>query len=170
VSNLRSAAIGLTLAVLATTVSAQRTVLDDSLSPVETHGVELTWGPGDVRRALGALAAGAPDPGTVLTGRIANVEVRLDTRAYVGESARIYLTMPTYVSGLGSSLDIELRWDATAEFLAGSVRPGQSTLVYEGVVSAPITRAVFNFVIALGSGTDADTFDVEPFYEIELQQ
>jgi len=166
---MRRTTVGLALAVLATAASAQRTILDDSLSPVDTLGVELAWRPGDVHRALAALAAGAPDPGTVLTGRIANVEVRLDTNAYVGESARIYLTLPAYVSGLGSSVDIELRWEAAGEFLAGSVRPGQSTLVYEGTVSAPVTRAVFNFVIAMGSGTDADTFDVEPLYEIELQ-
>jgi hypothetical protein len=102
-----------------------------------------------------------------VTGRIANVEVRLDTHQFVGRAARIYLTLPVPSSGLGGTSDLELRWESSGQFLAGAVRPGQSTLVFEGVVDAPVTSAVFNFVLALGKGAAADPFDLEPVYEIE---
>jgi hypothetical protein len=60
-----------------------------------------------------------------------------------------------------------LRWEASGRFSAGTVRPGQSTLVFEGVIEEPITSAIFNFVFALGNGAVADPFVLEPVYEIE---
>jgi hypothetical protein len=108
--------------------------LDDSLSPVQTHPVDLAWRPSDVMRAVDALFAGAPDALPAVTGHVPNVEVRLDTRAFVGRPARIYLTLPMPGSGIGGTLDLELRWETSGPFLAGAVRPGQSTLVFEGTL------------------------------------
>lgn len=156
----------LALTLVAPAAVAQRTRLDDSLSPTQTHTVDLAWSPAEVTRALHALVAGAPDSMPAVSGRIANVEVRLDTHEFVGRAARIYLTLPIPTSGLGGTLDLELRWEASGQFLAGTVRPGQSTLVFEGLLDAPVTSAVFNFVLALGSGA-ADPFVLEPIYEIE---
>ena len=158
---------GLALALVAPTALAQRTRLDDSLSPTQTYTVDLAWSPAEIMHAVQALVAGAPDSVPAVTGRIPSVEVRLDTREFVGRAARIYLTLPVPSSGLGSTLDLELRWEASGQFLAGTVRPGQSTLVFEGVLDAPITSAVFNFVLALESGTATDPFVLEPVYEIE---
>ncbi|NIW25409.1 MAG: hypothetical protein GWN29_13060 [Gammaproteobacteria bacterium] len=104
----------------------------------------------------------------MLTGQIANVEVRLDTRDYVGSSARIFLNLPSLIGGLGSPAGLELRWDASNPFYSGSVRPGQSSLVFDGRIEQPVTAAVFSFVLMLEGGADAPVFDVEPYYEIEL--
>jgi hypothetical protein len=145
---------------------AQRTRLDDSLSPVPTHAVEFAWGPAEIRRALNALVADTPDSMPPVTGRVANVEVRLDTRDFVGRTARIYLTLP-FPQGAGGALDLELRWEASGLFSSGAVRPGQSTLVFEGVIEEPVTSAVFDFLFALGNGAAADPFFLEPVYEIE---
>ncbi len=147
---------------------AQRVQLDDSLSPVDTIAVTLDWDAGTVRRALGALMAGVPNAGPPLTGRANNVEVRLDTREFVGESARIYLTLPAVISGLGSPSDFELGWDATLPFIAGVARPGQSTLVFEGAIESVVTSAVFSFSLQLDRGDVPETFDVEPYYELEI--
>jgi hypothetical protein len=155
-------------ASFATTASAQRVVLDDSLSPVETRSVELAWEPAAVKRALASLLAGSPDAAPPMIGRIPNVEVTLDTREFVGQSARIYLSLPALISGLGSPADLELRWDVNGTFIPGSVRPAQSTLVFEGPIERPVTNAVFNFTLIVQSGADSDTFDVEPFYELEI--
>lgn len=155
------------LALVTSTAAAQRQRIDDSLSPVDFFAVDLNWSPADMQRALAALLGGADDTGAIQTGRIANVEVRLDTRNYVGRSVRIFLNLPPSFSGLDNPAGFELQWDATDAFLPGSVRPGQSSLVFDGVVDQPVTRAVFSFVFLLEGGTDADVFDVEPFYEIE---
>jgi hypothetical protein len=101
-----------------------------------------------------------------VTGRVANVEVRLDTRDFVGRTARIYVTLP-FPQGAGGALDLELRWETSGLFSSGAVRPGQSTLVFEGVIEEPVTSAVFDFVFALGGGAAADPFVLEPVYEIE---
>jgi len=149
-------------------LSAQRVQLDDSLSPIDTLAVELAWEPGTVQRAMNELMAGVPNAGPPLTGRIDSVDVRLDTSAFVGRSARIYLTLPAIVPGLGSPGDLTLNWDATQPFIGGAVRPGQSTLVFEGLVEAVVTRAQFSFALRLDRGADTDTFDLEPFYELEV--
>jgi hypothetical protein len=83
---------GLALTLAAPIAIAQRTRLDDSLSPVPTYPVELAWGPAEIRRALNALVAGTPNSMPPVSGRVANVEVRLDTRDFVGRAARIYVT------------------------------------------------------------------------------
>jgi hypothetical protein len=157
---------GLALTLAAPIAIAQRTRLDDSLSPVPTYPVELAWGPAEIRRALNALVAGTPNSMPPVSGRVANVEVRLDTRDFVGRAARIYVTLP-FPQGAGGALDLELRWEASGRFSAGTVRPGQSTLVFEGVIEEPITSAILNFVFALGNGAVADPFVLEPVYEIE---
>lgn len=152
----------------ASEISAQRVQLDDSLSPIDTVPVELTWEPGTVRRALADFMAGVPNAGPPLSGRADNVDVRLDTSEFVGQSARIYLTLPAVVPGLGSPSDLTLNWDATHPFIAGAVRPGQSTLVFEGLVETPVTHAQFSFALTLDRGADTDTFDLEPYYELEV--
>ena len=156
------------LTLTAASAAAQRVRLDDSLSPTDTYPVSLSWSAGDITRVLNALMAGAADAGPPLTGRISDVEVRLDTRDFVGMAARIYLTLPSLSSGLGSVADLELRWDASEQFLSGAVRPGQSTLVFDGTIEAPVTSGVFNFLLVIESDTSADSFDVEPIYELEV--
>ena len=164
----KASSVALLLVFTAAPVSAQRVRLDDSLSPTQSYAVDMSWSPGELHRALSALMAGASDAGPPLTGHIANVEVRLDTRDFVGESARIYLALPSLISGLESSAGFELRWDAGEEFLSGAVRPGQSTLVFDGTIEASVMSAVFSFLLVLEDGTVADLFEVEPTYELEI--
>ena len=156
------------LALAAASASAQRVRLDDSLSPTQSYTVDMSWSHGELHRALNALMVGASDPGPPLSGTIANVEVRLDTSDFVGESARIYLALSSLISGLDSSVGLELRWEVSDEFLSGAVHPGQSTLVFEGTIEAPVTSAVFSFLLVLENGTDVDLFEVEPTYELEI--
>lgn len=162
-------AAGLALSVAASNALAQRTRLDDSASPRQTYSVELAWNASEITAALHAFLAGAPESMPRATGRIANVDVRLDTRGFVGSPARIYLTLPAPSSGLGGVLDLELRWEAGSRFFAGAVRPGQSTLVFEGLIDEPVMTAIFDFVLALESGAAVatDVFVLEPIYEIE---
>jgi len=163
-----AAAVILLATACASPAVAQRIALDDSLSPTGVVAVELAPGPGGVAQGLRALLSGASAPGPTLAGSMPNVEVRLDTHQFVGASAQIYLTLPPLVSGLGNAADLELRWEATAGFLPGTVRPGQSALVFAGTVEQPVTNVVFNFVLLLDNGIGADAFELEPIYELEL--
>jgi hypothetical protein len=166
--SLRRVIAAVLLSAVASTASAQRVQLDDTLSPVDTFQLPLTWNAGVMRQALAALLADAPDAAPQLTGRIDNVEVRLDTRDFVGQSARIYLTLPTTIAGLSSPTDLELQWDVTNPFIPGAARPGQSMLVFEGSISGAVTSAFFSFAVRLDRGAETDTFDVEPYYELEI--
>lgn len=147
---------------------AQRVVIDDSLSPQESHAVTLGWDRPVVGRAIAALLAGTPATATPMTGRIPGVETRLDTRGYEGAHVRIYLTIPTTVAGLANPGDLELRWEAVPPFLSGATQPGQSALVYEGTVEQAVTIARFNFALLLQGALDTESIELEPFYELEV--
>lgn len=158
---------GLLAAVTVTTAAAQRVRLEEFLSPTQTYAVEMQWNAGEITRALNAMAAGNAAAMPALTGRVDGVEVRLDTRAYIGQRVRIFLALPVLISGIDSPSDLELRWQSSGEFLPGAVRSGQSALVFEGVVTQPVTGFVMDFLLVLENGAAADAFSLEPFYEIE---
>ena len=166
-SVLPQAAVALLATSLAWPATAQRIRLDDSLSPIASYGVDLHWTPAEIRNAIRALEGGA-NALPPMTARIPNVEVRLDARELVGREARIYLRLPPISANVGSPADLELRWEADGAFLAGAVRPGQSTLVFSGVVEAPIMSSVFDFLLVLENGATVDAFVLEPVYEIEI--
>lgn len=156
------------LGIVVPAVQAQRVILDDALSPKDTWGIQLAWEPQVIGRAITALFAGTGEADVPMTGTAAGVEVRLDTRRFEGEAARIYLTLPSDVAGLERPGDVELSWDASGPFLAGSARPGNSSLVFEGRIGEPVTTAVFNFTLLLHGLPEVDTFELEPFYELEV--
>ena len=158
---------GLLAAVTVTTAAAQRVRLEEFLSPTQTYAVEMQWNAGEITRALNAMAAGNAAAMPALTGRVDGVEVRLDTRAYIGQRVRIFLALPVLISGIDSPSDLELRWQSSGEFLPGAVRSGQSALIFEGVVNQPVTGFVMDFLLVLENGAAADAFSLEPFYEIE---
>ncbi|MGW8369134.1 MAG: hypothetical protein ACWGPN_10700 [Gammaproteobacteria bacterium] len=171
---MRATAYLLPLLLVATTLGqfahAERLKLDDSLSPVDRFDVAVELPPGAMARATRALILGGDDDGIVLIGRIPNVEVRLDTADFVGQSARIFLTLPLQSSaGLSGPGDLELRFEATGSFLSGSVRPGQSVLVFDGQIEQPVISVVFSFAVMFENTASSETFELEPYYEIEVQ-
>jgi len=151
----------LLLLLVSVTAEAQRIRLDDSLSPVDAVPVNLTLDPNAV---AGMLRHGAAPVDQPAKGSTPAVEVRLDTSAFVGQSARIWLTMPASVA---DPSDLELRWESQGRFLSGAARPGQSTLVFEGQVEGPLTSAVFNFTLLVGERTGTQQDRMEVFYELE---
>lgn len=153
--------MALMLLLAAAAAEAQRVRLDDSQSPVDAVPVNLAPDADLVTAILGQGAAAADQRARGVTP---GVEVRLDTSAFVGQPARIWLTMPP-VAADGS--DLELRWEAQGRFLSGTVRPGQSTLVFEGQVEQPLTSAVFNFVLLVGERAGTQQNRMEVFYELE---
>ena len=160
--------LGFLVALFVGDALAQRARLDDFLSPEQNYAVDLQWNAAEIKRALNAMLGGNTSAMPPLVGQVNGVEVRLDTRAYVGKRTRIFLTLPVLISGLDSPSDLELSWQVSGAFLSGAVRPGQSTLIFEGVVDEPVTGFVMDFMLALENGGTADAFSLEPVYEIEL--
>lgn len=159
---------GLLTALVTTAAVAERVRLDDFPSPTQTYAVDLQWNAAEIKRAINAMVAGESTTIPPLTGRVEGVEVRLDTRAYVGQRVRIFLALPILISGMDSPSDLELSWQTSGDFLPGAVRPGQSTLIFEGVLNQPVTGFVMDFLLALENGGAADAFTLEPVYEIEV--
>ena len=158
----RTGFAALALLLVSGTASAQRVRLDDSPSPVDSLHIDLAW----ETDAMAALAFAQPANVAELppaTGRLPGVEVRLDTRDYVGRQARIFLS----IQGLGESADVRLAWEAGGRFLAGSVRPGQATLVFEGLIEQPVTSGIFSFILEVGEASALPQNSLEVIYELE---
>lgn len=158
----------LCLASCLSPASAQRVVLDDSLSPRESHAVQLDWEKPVIGRAIAAILAGATDTVAPMTGRIPGVEVRLDTRSFESQDVRIYLTIPATVAGLENPGALELSWEAALPFLSGATRPGQSALIFEGRIEQSVTIAVFDFALLLQGDLETESLELEPVYELEV--
>ena len=152
----------LALLLVTGTASAQRVRLDDSPSPVDSLHIDLAW----ETDAIAALAFALPTDAAELppaTGRLPGVDVRLDTREFVGRQARIFLS----IQGLGEAANVRLGWEAGGRFLAGSVRPGQATLVFEGLIEQPLTSGIFSFVLEVGEASAVPQNSLEIIYELE---
>jgi hypothetical protein len=62
----------------------------------------------------------------------ARLAVRLNTRAYAGRNARIYLVMPQDVGG-----SLVMQWQGRGLLMAGRIAPGERTLIFQGRVPGP---------------------------------
>jgi len=158
----------LLLVVMAQAAPAQRAVLDDSPSPRQTYSLDLGWQPHEIRQSLQALLNDQNADVPPLTGIVPGVDIRLDTRRYVGQPVRIFLRLPTAMPGTNSLGDIELSWQPGGPFQGGSVSPGQEALLFEGMIDQPVTGGVLNFILSIGPGGAPDRFNVEPVYEVEI--
>jgi hypothetical protein len=147
---------------------AQREVLDDSLSPQRLYSMEVAWEAQEILRTIQAMMSDQNAELPPLTGRLNGVEVRLDTRRYVGRRARIFLRLPTAMPGADGVGDLELRWRSNGRLLGGSVSPGQEALLFEGMIDDPVVSGVLNFQLTMGAGGTQGRFNLEPLYEIEI--
>ena len=154
--------------LVALPAAAQRELLDDSLSPQRLYSLDLEWQPQEIMRTIQSMLTNENVPLPDLNGYLTGVEVRLDTRRYVGRQARIWLRLPTAMPGTDGVGDIELSWTAEGQLQDGSVYPGQEALLFEGTIEGPVTGGVLNFRLRVGAGGAPQRFNLEPLYEIEL--
>ena len=137
-------------------------ILDDSASPKQQYNIELEW------QNNGNLFALSERELNQLIARVPNAEVRLNTRDFVGQSARIFLRLPQQIKGLGNSAGLKLEWRTRGNFLAGHTTPGNRALIFEGRVSDPLLIEFFTFTMNLDSRSLTGALRFEPIYEIEL--
>ena len=94
--------------------------LDDSLSQVFPPAADWQWVPFSLRGGNSELRMHV------------RVNVRIDTRAWRGHQARIYMVMPPD-AGPG----VTATWETDGRLLGGSLSAGERALVYAGEVPGP---------------------------------
>ena len=136
--------------------------LDDSQSPRRAYHQKMQW----ARRDSVSQATEAER--RKLIGEVAHVEVRLDTSAYIGRQADIFLTLPDHIVGFSGSAGFQLSWKTRGLFSTGSVAPGQRALIFRGQVNSPQLIEFFTFTIEVDAQRLTGEIRYAPSYEIEL--
>jgi hypothetical protein len=134
--------------------------LDDRASPRSQVNVESRWlhsGEGLNAEQLNAMVA-----------TIANLEFRLDTSAYVGKRARIYLVIPEFVQGLRGPGGMRVEWTTRGQFMSGAALPGQRTLVYDGPIQRPSMQESLDLSVYLDARYLERGLRFDPAFEIDV--
>lgn len=108
-------------ALLAGAALANPHRLDDSLSHTVPPNVQMQWLP---------IAPGQPYGGGMEAW--VRVNVRIDTRAWMGRSGRIYMALPR-----DQASSIEATWITQGRLQAGRLVSGERALVYAGAITSP---------------------------------
>jgi len=95
--------------------------LDDSLSHTVPPNVQMQWLP---------IAPGQPFAGGMEAW--VRVNVRIDTRAWMGRSGRIYMALPR-----DQASSVEAAWTTQGRLQAGRLMSGERALVYAGAITGP---------------------------------
>lgn len=96
-----------------------------------------------------------------------DVEVRLNTAAWVGRNAEIYLTLPQAIIGLRLTSALRIEWRTRGRFNAGAAIPGQRALVYRGPITAAVSGDIFDFIYRIDGRHFDRRLQFEPTFEIE---
>jgi len=95
--------------------------LDDSLSYTVPPNVQMQWRP---------LTRGQTNAGGMEAAL--RVNIRIDTRDWVGRSGRIYMVLPR-----DETSNIEAVWTTQGRLQAGRLLSGERALVYAGKITTP---------------------------------
>ena len=115
---------------LAGPAGAATFLVDDSQSTVLDANLPLQW------RSLSPAGSDHQVQG------VTRVQVKLDARAWVGKSVRMYMALPAQAGGV-----VQARWQALGPLLSGQLSSGQRGLVWSGVVPTPVLEDVFTVTI-----------------------
>lgn len=153
------ASLMLAAVLLSLHVPAQAQVerLDDSTSPRAQIGADL-------RDAQSA-------DGRELRLSLGRIDYRLDTRRYVGRTARIYLVIPAAVAGLRNPSGVAFEWRSNGAFASGTGHPGQRVQVWSGVVRDVWTHETLELTLRIVPGAlrlpERASLRLETYFEIE---
>lgn len=109
--------VPIVIATLPGTAHSATFQVDDSKSTVLDPNLPLQW------RSL------SPSSGDHVVQGQTRVQVRLDTQAWAGKVARIYMALPAQPNGL-----VKASWQTQGTLLNGQLNSGQRGLVWSGVV------------------------------------
>ncbi len=127
--------------------------VDDSGTVVVDPIVEMQWQP----------------PGrtgtTSLVSASTRVSVQLNLGAWVGNSGRIYMTLPR-----SAGPTVRATWRTGGTLLPGSLVSGDRTLVYAGPVSTPLLRDLIDIELEADGARLAQPEALAFGFEIEIDQ
>lgn len=106
--------------LFAAAAQAETHRLDDSLSQVFPPVAEWAWEPGSLRS------------GTTRMHMQVRVNARIDTKAWAGRQARIYMVLPA-----DAGAPVTAEWDTQGRLLGGRLVSGERALVFSGIVPGP---------------------------------
>jgi hypothetical protein len=122
--------------LLGNTARANPNRLDDSASHTVPPNVQMQWRP--------LSARGGAEPGMEAWLR---VNLRIDTREWVGRSGRIYMVLPR-----DQASSIEAVWTTQGRLLPGRLVSGERTLVHAGAITTATLED--QILVRLRSGAD----------------
>lgn len=126
-------------------------LVDDSRSTVQDGNLAMQW------RTL------SPASGDHIVQGLTRVQVRLDTRAWVGKSGRIYMALPAQPGGSISAI-----WQTQGTLLAGQLQSGQRGLVWSGVIPGPQLEDVMTVTVQTDGRLLANTQILRFYFEIDV--
>ena len=135
--------------------------LSDSLSPQQQINIEFGWKHQNAGDELGEKEFNA------VIAHARNVDTRLDTSDFVDTQARIFLELPIQVRGLNNPQRLAVSWTTNGLFQNGAVTPGNRRLIFEGKITQPVMRDIFNFTFEMDARYLTELLRLEPVYEIE---
>ena len=150
----------LLVCLLALPSQAQR--LSDSLSQQQQINIEFDWKHHNAGDELD------PKEFNAVIAHARNVDTRLDTSAFVDTRARIFLVLPVQVRGLNNPQRLSVSWTTNGLFQNGEVTPGNRRLIFEGRITEPVMRDIFNFTFEMDARFLSELLRLEPIYEIEI--
>lgn len=136
------------------------TRLDDSLSPRSRIELQATW-EHDEQEGDGAGQLMA------IVGEVRDLEIRLDTAAWVGRNAEIYVRYPQDIAGLRLPSAMRIEWRTRGRFSGGVAIPGQRALIYRGRIESAVTGDFFDFTYRIDGRHFDRRLQFDPVFEIE---
>ncbi len=126
-------------------------LVDDSKSTVLDANLPLQW------------RSQSPSNGDHAVQGVTRVQVRLDTSAWVGKPARIYMALPAQPIGL-----VKASWQTQGQLLSGQLNSGQRGLVWSG----PVPRGFLEDVLTVTIVSDGRLLSAAQllrfYFEIDL--
>lgn len=109
-----------------------------------------------------------PELANAISAQTDFTELRLPIPpAVVGKSVRIFLVLPAATQGAGGRNGLEVEWKTQGVFRAGSARPGDRVLFFEGRTSEPLLRDLIAYTFRIDARHSTGAIRFEPEYEIE---
>ena len=104
--------------------------VDDSRSTVQDASLPMQW------RSL------SPAQGDHQVQGVTRVQLKLDTRQWIGQFGRIYMSLPAQASST-----LQARWRTQGPLLSGQLTSGQRGLIWSGVIASGLLEDVLTVSI-----------------------
>lgn len=130
----RLALVLLTALLMQPPLQAQTHRLDDTGTHTVPANAQMQWQPFQRGQTAGMQAQ-------------VRVNVRMDTSAWVGQQARVYLALAS-----DEANPVTVSWTTNGRLLDGALRSGERTLIYTGPIPGPTLQD--QLVLQLTSGPD----------------